>query len=130
MNPATGQGTTCPGAPCGNPLNISNGGGFRWRAITNGEELSELESASTGDSIGYGFWSVGNFAGQSPNLRYLAVDGVDPINLNYIDGTFPTCTAPCPGIVSFANVASGSYPIFGTFCAWSHTLPPRLELAL
>ena len=43
VNPATGQGTTCPGAPCGNPLNISNGGGFRWRAITNGEELSELE---------------------------------------------------------------------------------------
>ena len=58
VNPATGQGTTCPGAPCGNPLNISNGGGFRWRAIGNGEELSEIESASTGDAIGYGFWSA------------------------------------------------------------------------
>ena len=130
VNPATGQGTTCPGVPCGNPLNISNGGGFRWRAITNGEELSELESASTGDSIGYGFWSVGNFAGQSPNLRYLAVDGVDPINLNYIDGTFPTCTAPCPGIVSFANVASGSYPIWNVLRVVSHVPAPAGVTAL
>src|SRR5580692_1740051 len=124
VNPATGQGTTCPSAPCGNPLNLSNGGGFRWRAISNGEELSELESAATGDSIGYGFWSVGNFAGQSPNVRYLAVDGVDPINLNYIDGTFPTCTAPCPGIVSFANVSSGSYPIWNVLRVVSHAPTP------
>jgi hypothetical protein len=130
VNPATGQGTTCPGAPCGNPLDLSNGGGFRWRAIGNGEELSELESASTGDALGYGFWSVGNFAGQSPNLRYLAVDGIDPINLNYIDGTFPTCTAPCPGIVSFANVASGSYPVWNVLRVVSHTPAPAGVSAL
>jgi len=130
VNPATGQGTTCPGAPCGNPLNLSNGGGFRWRAIGNGEELAEIESAATGDSIGYGFWSVGNFAGQSPNVRYLAVDGVDPINLNYIDGTFPTCTAPCPGIVSFANVAAGDYPIWNTLRVVSHSPVPTGVAAL
>ena len=130
VNPATGQGTTCPGAPCGNPLNLSNGGGFRWRAVSNGEELSEIESATTGDSLGYGFWSVGNLAGQSPNVRYLQVDGVDPINLGYVDGTLPTCAAPCPGIVSFANVASGNYPIWNVLRVVSHAPTPAGVSAL
>jgi hypothetical protein len=58
------------------------------------------------------------------------VDGVDPINLNYIDGTFPTCTAPCPGIVSFANVASGSYPIWNVLRVVSHTPAPAGVSAL
>jgi hypothetical protein len=114
VNPATGQGTTCPGQPCGNPLNLSNGSGWRRRAIGNGEEIAQIATAANGDALGYAFWSVGNLAGQSPNIRYLQVDGVDPINLSYIDGTLPSCTAPCPGIVSFANVASGNYPIWST----------------
>jgi hypothetical protein len=114
VNPATGQGTTCPAAPCGNPLFLSNGSGWRKRAIGNGEMISQIGTAANGDSLGYAFWSVGNLAGQSPNIRYMQVDGVDPINLTYVDGTFPTCTAPCPGIVNFANVTSGNYPIWST----------------
>ena len=124
VNPATGQGSTCPGAPCGNPLNLSNGGGWRKRAIGNGEEVAEVGTAANGDSLGYAFWSVGNLAGQSPNIRYLQVDGVDPINLQYVDGTLPTCTAPCPGIVSFANVASGSYPVWSTLRVVTHKPVP------
>jgi hypothetical protein len=114
VNPATGQGTTCPIAPCGNPLNLSNGSGWRRRAIGNGEEIATVAAATSGDALGYAFWSVGNLGGQSPNIRYLQVDGVDPINLSYLDGTLPSCTAPCPGIVSFANVSSGSYPVWST----------------
>jgi hypothetical protein len=130
VNPATGQGTTCPGQPCGNPLFLSNGGGWRKRAIGNGEEVAEIGTAANGDAIGYAFWSVGNLAGQSPNIRYLAVDGVDPINLNYVDGTLPTCAAPCPGIVSFANVASGNYPVWSTLRLVSHKPVPAGVTAL
>jgi hypothetical protein len=114
VNPTQGHGTTCPGEPCGNPLNLSNGAGSRRRVIGNGEMIAEIGSAATGDALGYAFWSVGNLAGQSPNIRYLSVDGVDPINAGYLDGTLPSCTAPCPGIVSFANVINGSYPVWST----------------
>ena len=114
VNPATGQGTTCPGEPCGNPLNLSNGAGSRRRVVGNGEMIAEIGSAATGDALGYAFWSVGNLGGQSPNIRYLSVDGVDPINASYLDGTLPSCSAPCPGIVSFTNVINGSYPAWST----------------
>jgi hypothetical protein len=128
VNPATGQGTTCPGEPCGNPLFLSNGGGWRKRAIGNGEEVASVGTASNGDSLGYAFWSVGNLAGQSPNIRYMQVDGVDPINLSYVDGTLPTCTAPCPGIVSFANVASGDYPVWNVLRVTTHLpVPPGVK---
>ena len=130
VNPAQGQGTTCPGQPCGNPLFLSNGAGWRKRAIGNGEEISEIGTAANGDSLGYAFWSVGNLAGQSPNIRYLQVDGVDPINLGYVDGTLPTCSAPCPGIVSFANVASGNYPVWNTLRVVSHKPIPAGVTAL
>jgi len=130
VNPAQGQGTTCPGQPCGNPLFLSNGAGWRKRAIGNGEEIAQVGTAANGDSLGYAFWSVGNLAGQSPNIRYLQVDGVDPINLSYVDGTLPTCTAPCPGIVSFANVASGNYPVWNTLRVVSHKPIPAGVTAL
>jgi hypothetical protein len=130
VNPAQGQGTTCPGEPCGNPLFLSNGAGWRKRAIGNGEEISEIGTAANGDSLGYAFWSVGNLAGQSPNIRYLQVDGVDPLNLGYVDGTLPTCSAPCPGIVSFANVASGNYPVWNTLRVVSHKPIPAGVTAL
>jgi hypothetical protein len=92
--------------------------------------ISEIGTSANGDSLGYAFWSVGNLGGQSPNIRYLAVDGVDPINLNYVDGTLPTCTAPCPGIVSFANVISGDYPVWNTLRLVAHTPIPTGVKAL
>lgn len=130
VNPATGQGTTCPGQPCGNPLFLSNGAGWRKRAIGNGEEVAEIGTAANGDAIGYAFWSVGNLAGQSPNIRYLQVDGVDPINIGYVDGTLPACSAPCPGIVSFANVANGSYPVWQVLTVVTHKPVPAGVTAL
>jgi hypothetical protein len=130
VNPATGQGTTCPGQPCGNPLFLSNGAGWRKRAIGNGEMIAQIATAANGDAIGYAFWSVGNLGGQSPNIRYLQVDGVDPINLGYVDGTLPSCSAPCPGIVSFANVASGNYPIWNVLRVVAHKPVPAGVSAL
>jgi hypothetical protein len=130
VNPSQGQGTTCPAAPCGNPLNLSNGAGTRKRAIGNGEEVAQIGTAANGDALGYAFWSVGNLAGQSPAIRYLEVDGVDPINSSYVDGTLPTCSAPCPGIASFVNVASGDYPAWSTLRLVAHKPVPAGVTAL
>src|SRR5262249_34661223 len=63
-------------------------------------------------SIGYAFWSTGNFAAVVSNTKYLTVDGVDPLFPSYQGGFIPTCVAPCPGIVTFDNVKNGSYPIW------------------
>jgi len=96
-----------------NPLNLPNsGGGWRKRAIGNGEELKQVANSANGDVIGYGFWSTGNFAAYVDDVRYLTVDGVDPLFSSYSGGFFPTCTIPCPGIVQFTNVLNGSYPIW------------------
>jgi len=100
-----------------NPLNLPNGaaplgGGSRWRAVGNGEELKEVANSANGNVLGYGFWSTGNYANYVNDVRYLTVDGVDPLFANYAGGFFPTCTIPCPGVVQFTNILNGSYPIW------------------
>jgi len=96
-----------------NPLDITNvGGGWRKRAIGNGEELKQVANSANGDVLGYGFWSTGNYANYVNDVRYLTVDGVDPLFANYAGGFFPTCTIPCPGVVQFTNILNGSYPIW------------------
>jgi hypothetical protein len=93
------------GGTANNPLNITLAdGASRKRVVGTGEMVSEI--ASTQDSIGYAFWSFGNWANNVTNSRYLFIDGVDPIGGN---GTFPTCTAPCPTAVNFAHIIDGSY---------------------
>jgi hypothetical protein len=101
VNPAAG----------GNPLNITYAsGGSRQRVIGTGEMTKEVSAIT--DSIGYAFWSTGNFSSVVGNTKYLTVDGVDPLFANYEGGFIPTCTAPCPGIVQFTHVLDGSYPIW------------------
>jgi hypothetical protein len=107
----------CTTSPCGNPLNLANpySGGWRKRAIGTGEMVSSVAAGSSGDALGYAFWSTGNFANVVASARYLTLDGVDPIFPSYAGGTFPP---PCPstgcaGEVSFTNIYNGSYP------AWS-----------
>jgi hypothetical protein len=58
------------------------------------------------------------------NTRYLTVDGVDPLFPSYAGGSFPTCTAPCPGIVTFTNVINGSYPIWSIYRVVTATKVP------
>lgn len=83
-------------------------GGRRSRVIGTGQMVSQVNSTANG--FGYTFWSYGNF-GSAPNVRYLALDGVDPIQASYVDGSLPTCPTPstCP-VLTFPNVANGSYP--------------------
>jgi len=111
-----------------NPMNIAgaNGGGLRRRAIGTGDMVNAL--SATADSLGYAFWSFGNFAASGTvnpaNLKYLTVDGVDPLASTYSTGALPQCpnpiTAPnfCTGVLvpvgqqPFPHIADGTYPIW------------------
>jgi len=103
-----------PGAPGGNPLNVTYAsGGSRRRVVGNGEMVSEVPSIE--DAFGYAFWSTGNFAKALSTTKYLSVDGVDPLNYSWYQtsGTFPNCVYPCRGLIPFVNILNGGYP------AWS-----------
>ena len=120
-----------PTAAGGNPLDLASaGGGWRKRAISSSEEVSQVGTDSNGNVLGYTFWSTGNFANVVGNTRYLTVDGVDPLFPSYAGGSFPTCTAPCPGIVTFTNVLNGSYPIWSIYRVVSATKVPSGVSAL
>jgi len=51
--------------------------------------VAELQGVQ--DSIDYAFWSAGNFAGAGNmnSMKYLTVDGVDPLFPNYAGGAVP-----------------------------------------
>jgi hypothetical protein len=94
-----------------NPMDKAGpNGSFRQRVIGTGEMVATV--GATTDSLGYAFFSFGNVAPVVTTARYLTVDGVDPIRALYTTGVLPTCTAPCPGALSFPNVLNGSYPIW------------------
>jgi len=94
-----------------NPLDITYAsGGSRERVVGTGEMVSTV--GATEDALGYAFWSTTNFAKVTGTTKYLTVDGVDPLFPIYTGGTFPTCSAPCPGLIPFTNVLNGGYPIW------------------
>jgi hypothetical protein len=94
-----------------NPMNLTRTvgttTGARNRVIGTGEMTAEITAVQ--DSIGYAFWSAGNFATPT-NMKYLTVDGVDPIQNSYTGGTLPTGAALAN--VTLSHVADGSYPIW------------------
>jgi hypothetical protein len=102
-----------------NPLNdtYASGGG-RSRTIGTGNMVTAVKA--TADSLGYAFWSYGNFTGVLPaQAKYLTVNGVDPLYANYstTNGAFPQpvgSPATFPAI-PFPNVLNGSYPIWTIF---------------
>ncbi len=94
-----------------NPLDISYpSGGTRQRVVGTGEMVATVGAVP--DSLGYAFWSTTNFSNVTSTTKYLTVDGVDPLFPTYLEsnGAFPTCTAPCPGLIPFTNVVNGGYP--------------------
>jgi hypothetical protein len=126
VNPAN---TSCTTKPCtvvsGNPLyslytpTVGTGNGSsRARVIGTGEMISTLNS--TPDSLGYAFWGFSSWApSKAGNLKYLTVDGVDPLystaHPNPVSlGTLPSCTTtPC--ILPFDNIKDGTYPIWSKY---------------
>jgi len=115
-----------------NPLNIttSNADGStatRQRAIGSSEEVKELEAIE--DSIGYAFFSYGDWSTAGSKVRYLTVNGVDPLYASYAGGLLPTCSSTgCPGSVTFPHVADGSYPLWATLeiVTTGKTVPPSV----
>jgi uncharacterized repeat protein (TIGR03803 family) len=101
------------GAILANPLtssrNIGSNTASRYRVLGTNEMLSELQS--TQDSIGFELWSAENFAGTT-NLKYLSVDGIDPLFNTYSNGTIPQSGNGLLPSVTLAHVADGSYPIW------------------
>jgi hypothetical protein len=116
-------------ADCGNPYyQILPGGATRSRVIGTGQMVNEVGGkAATGggcspaglpNGIGYAFWSFATYADSCAhaNLKYLQLDGVDPLWTSYAAnphgaGVFPICTTPgltCDA-VPFTNMLSGSY---------------------
>lgn len=124
-----------PTVACGNPLNAYGPyNSPRTRAIGTGQMVNAINSANNPDSIGYSFFGLGTFGGKA-NVKYLTVDGVDPINTSYVAGAFPQCsgffnTAPafsCTGTLpNFAGVTSGNYRIWSLLRAVVYTsyVPP------
>ncbi len=105
-------------------------GAVRKRVIGTSQMVSELETPA-GDSLGYFFWSAANANGAT-NVKYLTVNGVDPLldsygacltcgpgntPLTFGPGVLPqaggTGTTPPLTAVTFKNLNAGDYP------AWS-----------
>jgi hypothetical protein len=112
---------------CINPLNIAGpNGSFRTRAIGTGEMVKVLNDTTNGNSLGYAFWGFSNYStqfSQKANLKYLKVDGTDPLyDEGAYTGVLPQCTGTalptpstlsCPSL-SFPRIYDGSYRIWST----------------
>jgi ABC-type phosphate transport system substrate-binding protein len=105
--------------PAAEPLNYNRTvGGFtstNGRVIGTGDMVSQV--LATADSIGYAFWSAGNFKNATAaNAKYLTVDGVDPLCTAYgcgnAGGVIPTSGNGGLANVNLNNIANGSYPIW------------------
>ena len=137
----TGNCTAGTNTVTSNPMNITRtiaqGGtsttGTHTRAIGTGEMVQEV--ATVADSLGYAFWSAGNFAASTAyniaNVKYLSVDGVDPLFATYSNGTIPNSGNGLLPSVTLQNVANGSYPIWSElrFASYAGGLAAAQQLA-
>lgn len=123
----TPSNTSCTTTPCavesGNPLwHVASNGSTRGRVVGSGEMITTVNA--TADSLGYSFWGFSSFQGKA-NLKYLTVDGVDPLysgpsaNPNGA-GVLPGCATTgnyatsCP-VIPFTNIINGTYPIWSKY---------------
>jgi hypothetical protein len=97
---------------------FANGGGQfaqRRRVIGTGEMVAQLQAATDTDNrLGYFFWSAGN-ASAKTNVKYLTVNGVDPLQNSYSNGTLPGSGGtgdPGLGAITFKSLNAGDYPIW------------------
>jgi hypothetical protein len=114
-NPAT-----LPAGSTWNPLHIQNAtwGNLRRRAIGTGQEINALFGTggltAPENGLGYAFWGVSNFApaaSSTSTIKYLTIDGVDPLFANYTAGVIPTTTTELAS-VNFPHIKDGTYPIW------------------
>ncbi len=97
-------------------------GATRLRAIGTGEELTEVGAYANTlggtNNLGYGFWSVGNYAslGAVSHTGYYTIDNIDPLNSTAsgcsYTGTIPTSGTTALKCVDMHNIENGTYPIW------------------
>ena len=80
VNPSTP--TACTHGPCtsenGNPFyHIAANGATRGRAVGTGDMVNAV--VGTPDSIGYAFWAYSSFYNKQASIKYMTVDGIDPL---------------------------------------------------
>ena len=134
--PTLNSGCTYSGNPefVGSPSVTNFSFGSRTRAIGGSQAIAAVNSANNPNSLGYSFWGVGSFGGKT-NIKYLTVDGVDPLYASYSGGAFPTCTGffnstpafSCTGsLPSLVNVLNGNYRVWSTIRAvvYNSYVPP------
>jgi hypothetical protein len=119
-NQSSQEAGNCTGLlPNTNPLHLAatdNSGGYRNRVIGTGEAVNTL--AATKDALGYAFWSTGNFASAASSVKYLTVDGYDPLydrtasNYSIIKNTIPTAGNGYLTDVKFTDLNNKHYPIW------------------
>jgi hypothetical protein len=115
-----------PSVVCANPMNVNGDWNVgRTRAVGHDDMINAVNSSSIPNGLGYAFYSLGTFSG-IPSLKYLTIDGVDPLYTNPSGGSFPNCSGfvnstpgfSCSGAIpNFANVAGGNYRIWAVLRA-------------
>jgi hypothetical protein len=130
----------------GNPFYyIAANGATRGRVIGTSEMVSTVNNIA--DSLGYAFWGFSNFqgkaAGAGGNLKYLTVDGVDPLYSGPASnpggaGSLPQCTlsggtigvGSCP-VLTFPNIVNGGYQMWSVLrMVYDPTDPTVYALAM
>jgi hypothetical protein len=141
-NPTPANCFVPPAAPiaCGNPMWVAGADtATRARAIGTGDMVTAVSAGNAAinptNSLGYAFFSLGTFGGK-PNIKYLNVNGNDPIYANGVNpaGAFPACTGffnvapafscPAPGLPTFANLQAGNYQSWSLIQATTLATPP------
>jgi len=124
-----------PSVVCANPMNVDGDWNVpRTRAVGHDDMINAVSSPSIPNGLGYAFYSIGTFS-RTPGIRYLTIDGVDPLYANPSGGTFPSCSGfvnatpsfGCTGAVpGFANIAAGNYRIWAVLRAitYASSQPP------
>jgi hypothetical protein len=103
--------TTNSGGLLADSSSVFSGTYFRVRTIGTGSMVTAVEGK--GNALGYAFWSAANFSSATgANLKYLTVDGVDPLQEVWQDGQLPTSGNGLLPVVSLSHVRDGSYPIW------------------
>jgi hypothetical protein len=115
-----------PTVVCANPMNVQGNWSIpRTRVVGEDDMLNAVSSSNIPNGLGYGFYSLGAYSGLS-NVRYLTVDGVDPLYAKLGGGVFPNCSGfvnstpvfACSGTLpDFGNIAAGNYRIWSTLRA-------------
>jgi hypothetical protein len=113
----------CPLAdtPSANPYFVNGpvAGSSRGRVIGTGDMVNAVYNNA--DSIGYAFWSFSSFNGKQGHVKYLTVNGVDPLFSTFNTnpggtGALPQCpSTPC--VLPLDNIKNGAYPIWSKYRA-------------